>query len=474
MTTSLPLVVTSAGPQPQKPSDVLTALIQLVSSTNPGYTANLPGSLVEDVSSTSVGAILLCDAAQVELVNSLTPFGANSFLMRQLGQVYGVPLGEASNTSVNVVFSDAPPGTLIAQGFTVGDGTFQYTVVEGGVINSSGQSPPLFARATVSGSWVVPSGTVNQLQTSPPPTAPDMTVSNPLPGTPGEGAETQASYRARVLQAGLANGQGMSTYLKTILNNVPGVQSRLVSVKQVPGNGGWRIIVGGGDPYDVAHAIYTALFDISTLRGSVIQATAITRAAPGVVTTDLNHGLATGDEASVSMATPVGFNSTGPVVVLDEKRFSYIDTSGLPAPYVGDGVITPNHRNIVVSISDYPDTYAIPFVDPPQQTVAIALSWNTTSDNIVSDAAMSQLGSPALAEYVNTIATGQPINRFVMETVFQEAVSSILRPDLLTRMVFNVSINGVGVAVEADTGIILGDPESYFQTSSSSIVITRG
>lgn len=472
MSASLPLVVTAAGPQPQKPADVRAALIQLVAASNPGYTANLPGSLIEDMSSTGVGGILLCDQAQVELVNSLTPFGSNPFLTNQLGQIYGVPLGEASNTSVNVVFSDAPPGTVIAQGFVVGDGTNQYTVSDGGIIGSDGNSSQLFALATTPGSWAVPAGTVTQLFTSPPPGAPGLTVNNPQPGTPGEGAETEASYRSRVLQAGLAIGQGMTTFLKTILNNVPGVQSRLISARTVSG-GGWEIIVGGGDPYEVANAIYTALLDVSTLNGSVISVTGVTIANPGVVTTDLNHGLVTGQVVTVAGATPSGYNNVGAVTVLTEKTFSYKNTTGFGA-YTGGGVVTPNNRNLAPDISDYPDTYAIPFVNPPQQSVTITLTWNTTSGNVVSEAAMAQLGNPALVNYVNNIAVGQPMNLFELQATFQEAVSSIIRPDLLTRMVFSVSINGVGVAPSAGTGIIAGDPESYFLTNASGVVINQG
>jgi hypothetical protein len=471
--TSLPLVVTSAGPVPQQPAAVQAALIQLVSASQPGYTANLPGSIIEDISSTDVGAILLCDAAQVELINSLTPFGANPFLTNQLGQIYGVPLGEASNTSVNVVFSNAPAGTIIAQGFVIGDGTYQYTISDGGAIGASGSSAPLFARATTAGSWAVPAGTVTQLFTSVPPEAPNMAVNNPSAGTPGAGAETQESYRARVIQAGLAVGQGMPTFLKTILNNVPGVQSRLVSVRQVPNNGGWEIIVGGGDPYEVANAIFTALFDISTLVGSTINALSITAANPGVVVTDLNHGLVTGQAVTLSGSTVTGYNGTATATVIDEKTFSYKNTTGLGA-YSGGGEITPNNRNLVVNIVDYPDTYAIPFVVPPQQAVTMTVTWNTTSGNIVSQAAVSQLASPALVAYVNGIATGQPMNLFELQTTFQEAIASILDPNLLTRLVFAVSINGVGVSPGSGTGIIAGDPESYFLTSSSGIVISQG
>ncbi len=69
---------------------------------------------------------------------------------------------------------------------------------------------------------------------------------------------------------------------------------------------------------------------------------------------------------------------------------------------------------------------------------------------------------------------GAPINLFELQEAFQLAVASILPAPFLTRMVFAVSIDGVGVSPEAGTGIIEGDPESYFLTDSTLVVITQG
>ena len=111
--------------------------------------------------------------------------------------------------------------------------------------------------------WVGETFTVTQLVTSVP-TGFSLICSNPEPGTPGVATgETEASFRARVLQAGLAASQGMARYLKTLLGQVAGVQPRLISVIQVPDNGGWEIVVGGGDPYAVAYAIWLGVKKIT-------------------------------------------------------------------------------------------------------------------------------------------------------------------------------------------------------------------
>lgn len=466
------IVVTAAGAQPQSPSAILAQLIALVSAQVPGYTANLPASLIEDVSSTEVAGVSLCDQAAVDLINSLSPYSANPFLVTQLGNVYGVTQGVGSNTSVDVVFS-GPPGFVIGQGFTVSDGTFQYVVQTGGIIASDGQTLPLFALATQTGTWAVPQNTVTTLKTSVP-MGYSVTVTNPQAGTPSTGPQTLPEYQVQVIQAGRAPSQGMPTYLKSLVQAVPGVQARLVSVLQA--NGGWEVLVGGGDPYLVAYAIYYALFDINNLVGSSLLVTNITQANPGVVTTNLNHGYTTGQTAQMNgVVGMTGVNGiTYTVTVIDEKSFSIgVPTTGFGA-YVSGGIVTPNLRNASASVNDFPNTYNVPFVLPPQQIVAIELTWNTTATNFVSGTAVAQLGVPALVSYINSIPVGAAINLFELQETFQLSIAAILPPQLLTRMVFSVSINGIGTAPATGTGIIAGDPESYFQATATSVTVVQG
>jgi hypothetical protein len=470
---TLPTIITKDGLTPQSPSELRNQLIFRAEAADPGLTTNLPASLIEDVASTQVAGLTQIDSARVETVDSLTPYGANEFLLNELGQIYGVQQGKETNTSVFVVFTGTV-GFPVARGFTVSDGSHQYIVQDGGIVQSGGDTNPLFCLAVDTGSWAIPANTVTTLVTSVPGGV-SLSCTNPQDGTPGAGVQSEGDYRSQVLQAGRAAAQGMTTFLKTLVGQVVGVQQRLISARQA--NGGWEIIVGGGDPYAVAYAIFQALFDINSLVGSVIGITGITNANPGVVTTDLNHGLHTG-QINVQIHGVVGMSGVngGPYVatVIDEKTFSFgVDTTS-SGSYVSGGVVTPNTRNITVSINDYPDTYNIPFVNPPQQTVTIGLLWNTTSTNIVSPTAVAQLGSQAISDYVNSIPVGLPINLFELQAVFQLAIIDLIPTPLLSRMVFTVSINGVPTSVDAGTGLFEGDPESYFLMSPSDVTITQG
>ena len=473
-TITVNLAVTSAGAVPTSPVDLWSNLITLVASINPGYTV-LPGGLIEDLASTATYGIALIDSAAVETINSVTPFAANPYLLQELGNIYGVQPGVTANTSVYVVFSGTV-GVKIPPGYTVTDGTYQYKVQDGGVVESGGSSAQLFCVATQSGSWAVPANSVTGFTSSKPPGV-TLTVTNPQDGIPSAGTQTQETYASLVLEAGLVSGQGNASMAKTLLSNVLGVQPRLISVKQVNG-GGWEVICGGGDPYAVANAIYDSGLDISTLVGSTIGITGITNANPGVVATNLNHGLTTG-QSNVHIAGVVGMTGVngGPytVIVIDSTHFSFgVNTTSLGS-WTSGGVVTPNTRNIVVNLSDYPDTYTVPFVNPPAQNVILQLSWNSISPNFVSDTAVSLLGTTALVNYINSIPVGAPINLYAAEAVFVGSVLSLFNNNaaLISAMIWTVSINGVDTNPVAGTFLVYGDPESSFNTTAAAVIITQ-
>src|SRR5271156_3874909 len=284
-TFDLPVVMGLAGAVPTDPTVIRTQYVALATGMSPGITTNLPGSMIEDMTSTAVAAGVLMDQARVETINSLTPYGANLFLLNQLGAQAGITQGVGYNGNAFVAFSGTP-GYVIDPGFVVSDGSNQYIVQQGGVVLSGGQSSGLYVSATQSGSWGIPADSITTLVTSVPGGV-TLSVTNPNDGTPGGTGETEADYRAQVLEAGLASSIGSTAYVRTQINAYTS-SPRLTRIVQVPG--GWQIISGGGiDPYQVGYAILTGLFALNNLVGSQLGATGITRANPGVVTTNMAH-----------------------------------------------------------------------------------------------------------------------------------------------------------------------------------------
>ena len=462
--------ITTAGAIPASPTDLLNAEIAAATVLSPGLTANLPGRLIEDMASTAAGAVVVQDQAYVDLVNSISPATANPSILYQLGQVYGVQQGQGSNTSVYVTFNGIA-GFVIPIGFVVSDGTHQYTVQDGGIISASGQSPALYCLATVAGSWAIPVGTVTQIVTSVP-SGYTLTCTNLTTGLPGTSAQSIASYQAQVIQAGMVTAQGVPTFVKAQLQNVVGVQPNLVSVRLVSTNK-WEIICGGGDPYQVANAIFNSVPDISNLTGSTLSVTGISSTNPAVVTTSLNHGYTTGQTVVIAGVSPSGFNGTFTATVLSQNTFS-IPLNATSLTYVSGGVVTPNLRNVTVSVNDYPDTYSIVFVNPPAQTVNVSITWNTISTNFVSPSAVAALAIPAIVSYINSISVGQPINTYELQDAFQNAVAPIIPPNQVSKINYVVAINGIATAPISGTLLIYGDPESYFTTNNSLVTVVQG
>ena len=250
------------------------------------------------------------------------------------------------------------------------------------------------------------------------------------------------------------------------------MQPNLISVRLIATNQ-WEIICGGGDPYQVANAIFNSVPDISNLVGSTLSVTNITTANPGVVTTDLNHGYETGQVVTLAGVNPTWFNGNYTITVIDEKSFS-LGVTTVGQSYVSGGVVTPNLRNVTVSIDDYPDIYSITFVNPPAQTTAIAITWNTISTNLINPTAVATLATPSIVDYINSIPVGQPINTFELQEAFQMAVVGILPVAQISKINFVVAINGIDTSPVDGTLLIYGDPESYFSTNAGLVTVVQG
>lgn len=396
-----PVVLGAQGAQPTPPATINQQLVAAVAASQPGYTARLPGLLIEDISSTVVAAIAQIDQSRIELINSLTAAGANDFLLQQLGQLTGLTLGSVTNTTVPVVFTGTV-GYVIPNGFLVGDGTNTYQVLTGGVIQSGGSSGTITAVAVQPGSFGVPANTVTQLLTSVG-TGVALTVNNPSAGTPGSTGETASQFRARVMQANLAASVGTPRYIKTLLEEIPGVTQNLVSIQQVSG-GGVRVIASGADVYSIAYAIFMGIADVSELQGSAVNSA----------------------------------------------------------------------RNVTVSLIDPPNVYSVLYVNTPQQTVTMTVTWNTVATNFTGGAAFAGLVQQPLVNYINALAPGQVINVLEMNAIFQQAISGVLNPTFLTRLVFAVYINTVYTAPASGTYEISGDAESNFFAQLTGITVVQG
>src|ERR1035437_7234351 len=135
MSDTVPVVLTAAGRTNTPPATLNARVIANATAMAPGLTV-LPAGLIEDISSTDTGAMVIMDQLVTETIDSITPYGANAYLLTELGQIYlgqGSTAGSVSNTAVYIVVTGSAAGIPIPPGFTVSDGSNQYIVIDGGV-----------------------------------------------------------------------------------------------------------------------------------------------------------------------------------------------------------------------------------------------------------------------------------------------------------------------------------------------------
>lgn len=344
----------AAGPVPKTSEELRADLVSRATELSPGITTDLPGSLIEDIVGTDVGALLIADQIRVDLINSVGPLKANMYMLNLLAQQSGISEQKTEGaTTVPVVFG-GPAGFVVPQGFLVSDGTYTYQIADATIIMSSGVSSMVTGVATNTGSWAVPAGSVNQILTSLPSDI-TLTCTNPVAGTPGGAPETNYEFRERVWEAQMSTVQGYPGFIRQKLTDLSNVQARLVSVVQ-SGNA-WIVMCGGGDIYEMAGAIYKSAGDISRLKGTDLNVTGITNANPGVVTTDITHGFSTGQVIKIAGVTGMtGINNVSlTITVLSPHTFSIGINTTASGAWTGGGIVTPNLRNNVVTINDWPD-----------------------------------------------------------------------------------------------------------------------
>lgn len=198
----------------------------------------------------------------------------------------------------------------------------------------------------------------------------------------------------------LAPVVGSMALVKANIKNLSGVVARSVSIQRIGAL--TKIIVGGGDPYQIANAIMAGLFDF----GDLAQSQTLS-------------------------------------------------------------------RNISVSVNDYPDTYLINYVSAQVQAVGITVTWATYYPNFTSDAALVAACQQPIADYINSLPTGNSINTDQIKSAFLTAVAAILPPQYISNVVLAVTIDGVLTPVISGTNLIPSSSEGYFTCAANNVLFVR-
>lgn len=466
---ALSVIMTEAGATPTDVTTIRDTLDADITQTNPGYTSNLPGTLVEDLLSTVTAGVAACDQARVESINSVSAIAVNESMLDQLAAAKGFTRSSLVNTRAYVSMSGAV-GTIIDAGFEVSDGTYTYATTSSVVISSTGTTSSLvLVVATQSGSWIPAAGSITTVVTQPDNST--ITVNNPSVGIAG-GEESYDDFRQRILEADAAGVQGSPSYLKSQVKNVPGVVNRTVSVKSY--SNGYLVTASGGDLYEIANALYQSIGDITLLRGSTLSVTGATNAGPCVITTSSAHGLSTGDSATIAGALGLtAINGTFSITKLTSTTFSIAVDTTSDGTYTGGGYLVNNAALQNVTLYDGADSYDIVFIVPLVQTIGLDITWSEVASASDSDGLIGPLAQSAATDYVNSLSTGATFSLLALRYSILQQLSGLVSISSLTR--FDISVTVDGVAVEPTEGeyLVTLDSLSYPLTSPSSITVSK-
>lgn len=168
--------------------------------------------------------------------------------------------------------------------------------------------------------------------------------------------------------------QGTPDCYRIELKNVYGVQENLISYRQAS-LGAWVAIAGGGDPYEVAYAIYKAVPDISVLTNDVVNPS-----GAAVDKNDTDHCVS-------------GYVSRAVCSAIITKRYAF------------------NHTE-----------YSL--------------------NQLYRSTGIEKAVQQSIADYINGIATGEPINIFLIRDIFLNQVKGLVSSNLVSMIDIQVGING--------------------------------
>lgn len=131
-------------------------------------------------------------------------------------------------------------------------------------------------------------------------------------------------------------------------------------------------------------------------------------------------------------------------------------------------------NSVTINIISPPDTYPVTFIRPSVQTVTLAVTYKTITAVAVSVDTVSALVSEPIADYINNLMIGAPINLLLISDIFINSVASVIPGDEISFLGFEATINGTVVPPETGTDIIVRDLYGYFNILTNAITVNQG
>lgn len=243
------------------PNEILERITNKASKEAEGF-ENLPSGIQNNLLQESVLLELEIQDMLSNVMNSISPSYANDFILKELGEVFGLKMKDKARPNTVVTFYGLA-GVIIPEGTEISnkDKSKKFITVKSGIINITGETS-IYCEGADYYDTSAPANTLNIMVTQ------ILNVdrcTNKNDVTETIPAETIEQFRARFQTKALSNKMGTVSALTYALKAIKGVNERLCTNKpsQIL-EGGVRkavleVIAGGGDDYEIALAIFNSV-----------------------------------------------------------------------------------------------------------------------------------------------------------------------------------------------------------------------
>lgn len=239
------------GWQPPTPQELREALQAFLKEKVPNFTArpaDIMSNLIDGGTAYGMWFVLQLQS----FFNGYAPSYGDNFNLELRASEQGLRRKSSYGSSVDVEFT-APAYTTIPEGTPItGNGLPTYLTLDTVVVGTSGS---IITQAYCDDTQIpeIGIGQLNQLGIS----LQDVSVTNVSSPTKPQDDESFGDFARRVQLAWSSARGGSVSYLLTKLRSIEGVVQRAVKV-QVNGDGTYEVLIDGGDPLQIAWAMFEA------------------------------------------------------------------------------------------------------------------------------------------------------------------------------------------------------------------------
>lgn len=361
--------------------DILNQAIEKVKDFS-----NLPSGIQNNLIDESVIIVSEIQDMISNMMNSISPSYANDFIVRELGEAFGLKIKDKIVSNTTITFYGLA-GTVIPENTEIGnaDGSKKFITTKSDIINITGQVN-IYCKGADYYDTPTPANTLNILITQILNVSSCTNLNDVAESTP---AETISEFRSRFQNKALANRSGTVATLDNELKKIEGVIDRLCTYKTSQIKEGEEIkavievIVGGGDDYSVALAIFNS-----------------------VLYPDIFVSNPSGNEANRTI-----------------------------------------NLNIVFNGIDFPITYTRPKIN--QLSINISLTVQGGFINIPSEA-FTELLRPYYESYINNLKIGYSPTGYSFDNLIYQCFSdNFYNKDIITGIKYTLIINGEETTLNA-------------------------